>query len=213
MFVVFEGIDGSGKTSLVNRTVDWLEKMLGPSSVIRTKDPGGTQLGLDIRDIMYKSVPTHKMATGVVDLLFLASHIQNWRTLVLPALEKKKIVVCDRWWYSQLAYMSQREVPNAIANAYRNCHGDSADVLIFLHGDVKLLVDRARSRTEEVHQAAKAWNDYEKLGNIQEEYLTQFSTLPEFRAIDVGERSIDQVWQSIKAILSVELAKAGICLT
>ncbi len=200
-FIVFEGIDGMGKGTIMSRAIDYLRSK--HKDVVVTKDPGGTKLGVSIRRVMYEEVPTTEMVPGVVDLLFLASHLQNWLTVVKPALDDGKIVVCDRWWYSQAAYMTQRVVPPTIAQAYMDHHGCSAGLLIFLWGDPEASLKRARARETETHQSAKAWNDLEKLQRIQATYYKLFSNLPEFRAIWVDKKDPDQVWAEAKADIDV----------
>lgn len=199
MFIVFEGIDGCGKTTQVGKAVDYLRTRLGPENVVESKDPGGTRLGTAIRRIMYQEVPTTEMATGVVDLLFLASHLQNWQTVVKPALDEGKHVVSDRWWYSQATYVTQRSVPQPIVDAYMDCHGGDCDLLIFLHGDVRTLVDRARARRGEVHQSSKAWNDYDVLKKVQDQYFEQFGKNREFFGVCVDGKTPDEVWVEIRS--------------
>lgn len=206
--IVFEGIDGTGKGSQIKRAVEYLRNMVSPE-LVQTKDPGGTKLGACIREIMYEKVTTHELMPGVVDLLFFASHLQNWLQVVLPALTEGKLVVTDRWWYSQAAYMTQRFVPFPIAKAYMDGHGRSADLLIFLHGDAHTMVERARAREDETHQTAKAWNDAFILNKIQDEYIRQFSQLPEWVAICVDGKSLDDVWTEVRHILKTRIVDHG----
>ena len=202
MFVVFEGIDGSGKGTQIKHASTHLKTLAGEDNVVQTKDPGGTPLGGAIREILYDKVPTTQLATGVVDLLFLASHLQNWLTVVEPALAAGKSVITDRWWYSQCAYMTQRIVPEPIAAAYRRSHGANADLLIFLWGDPEILIERARSREDETHQSKKSWNDVEKLRRIQDTYFHMFASLPEWCPICVDEKTPDQIAAEVAAALT-----------
>lgn len=195
--IVFEGIDGTGKTTLIDRAVSFLIEKYGGENVVQTKDPGATKLGTCIRKIMYEDVPTTEMAPGVPDLLFLSSHIQNWETVVKPSLEAGKWVVSDRWWYSQIAYMQHRTVPDRIAQAYTFSHGDAADRLIFLHGDPWEMQRRAMARKTETHQSSKAWNDPAKLALIQASYLDIFGNADEFWPVCVDGKTVDQVWEAV----------------
>lgn len=205
--VVFCGSDGSGKSSQIDLLVPWLEAKLGRDSVIRTKDPGGTKLGMAIRRVMFEEVPTTEMAPGVVDLLFLATHIQNWETVVKPALAAKKVVVSDRWWNCQMAYATQRYVPPSIASVYNSSHGQSADLLVFLHGDVKVMTDRARSRETETHQSTKTWNSYDKLSRIQDAYFRLFDKDPNWCPICVDLLSKEQVQEKVRVAVGILLEK------
>ena len=199
-FIVLEGIDGTGKGTIMEKVVDHFVSKLGHDQVVVTKDPGGTPLGTEIRKILYESVGTKNLSLGVVDLLFLASHLQNWQTVVEPALAAGKIVISDRWHYSQMAYSTQRPVPTAIYRAYDECKGKPADLLIFLHGDVETVLERARRRTDGIQQA-KAWNERYTLDQVQKFYFTLFSKKPEWRPVCVDGKTPDEVWSEVKEIL------------
>lgn len=202
---MFEGIDGTGKGAQIALAEKYL--LSKGLDVIRSKDPGGTPLGQAIRDIMYKIVPTKDLSTGVVDLLFLASHLQNWQTVVMPALLGGKTVISDRWWYSQEAYGTERDVPASINRAYEQLQGQPADLMIFLHStDVKMVVDRARARETETHQSAKTWNDYDKLDRIQQAYCSMYSNCPEWWPISVCGKDIDQVWVEVQIAIDFTLS-------
>lgn len=208
---MFEGIDGTGKGTQIKKAKEYLEAKLGPDSVVCTKDPGGTKLGACIRRIIYEEVPTRELAPGVVDTLFLASHLQNWLTVVKPAIAAGKTIVCDRWWYSQAAYMTQREVPRGIAQAYMDEHGDDPDLMILLHGDVQTMVGRARRREDETHQSAKAWDQIETLSNIQSEYFKMCFGRLEYWPICIDDLGPDEVWALVQnAIDTVLKYKAGV---
>jgi dTMP kinase len=209
MFIVFEGIDGTGKGTQITRAIEYLENLLGKDVVVQSKDPGGTKLGLALRRVMYEEVPTTEMMPGVVDLIFLASHLQNWQTVVKPALDAGKVVVSDRWWYSQAAYMTQRQVPEPIANAYMQAHGRNCDLLIFLYGSAEVVLGRARARESETHQSAKAWNDQQILEKIQNAYVDQFAGNPEWHPINIDGKTPDQIWSQVEQAIYYALARTG----
>ena len=207
-FIVFEGIDGSGKGEQVKRAVLYLKGKLGEDQVVQTKDPGGTPLGDAIRDIMYgDTIGIKALSTGVVDLLFLASHLQNYQTVVTPALTAGKVVVSDRWWYSQGAYSTRRPIQQPIRRAYTECRGMRADLLIFLHGDPTTMVERARMRLEEDHQRKKPWDDSMIQKEIQDAYFRLYSQELEWRPVCVNHKSIGEVWGEVRAILDGGLAE------
>ncbi len=177
--IVFEGIDGTGKGTQIARAIEYLQGL--GREVIQTKDPGGTKLGACIRRVMYEEVTTHEMMPGVV-----------------PEPERRLLS-------EQATYMTQRYVPPPIAEAYMNGHGRPADAMIFLFGDPFKMVERARARETETHQTAKAWNDPYILKKIQDEYVKQFSHLPEFFPVNVDGKSPDQVWESVRHILKTQV--------
>lgn len=96
--ITVEGIDGSGKTTQVKRLVDYLT--LKGFDVLHVREPGGTQIGEMVRDILL-----HVDMDPLTELfLFTASRVENIKANILPALEKGKVIVCDRFIDSTYAY-------------------------------------------------------------------------------------------------------------
>lgn len=203
-FVVVEGVDGSGKSVAVKATVSFFNSRHG--SVVVTKEPGGTLVGKAIRSIILpedldSSLGSKNMAPGVADLLFLAAHQQNWSQTVKPALVDGKPVVSDRWYYSQLVYQMEREVPTIVKEAYLQlAAGRQADCLIVLIGDVSTFLKRAESRTGEQHQRNKQWSEATKLEKIQRNYYSMYIDRPESEFLDttaMGERDVAEAVEHI----------------
>lgn len=100
ILVAIEGIDGSGKSTLAKNLYALLTQQ-GCSTVL-TKEPGGTQLGKQLRTILQeKNVPVCQKAEY---LLFATDRAQHFEELIIPALQNKKIVISDRMADSSLAY-------------------------------------------------------------------------------------------------------------
>lgn len=98
--LTFEGGDGAGKTTLISKLYAYL---VGKGlSVIQTRAPGGTKVGEGIRHILLHQ--DHPLDTRCELFLFLADRAQHVREVILPALEKGQIVLCDRYNDSTLAY-------------------------------------------------------------------------------------------------------------
>ena len=198
-FIVFEGIDGVGKTTKVNRAVEYLRSKFGIDQVETTKDLGGSLLGEELRKIMYEKVPPKDMAPGVLDLIFLAGHVQNWKTLVEPWLAEGKIVVSDRWYLSQFAYGPERGWNERVAKLYSEMHGCWPDLTIFLYGDPHVVLARANARADaSVHQHRKAWNDPEKQLRIGQRYIDLYAGLRGWCAIDIDGKDEEQVWLEVQ---------------
>lgn len=208
--IVVEGIDGSGKGTVMSKLVSMLEHALKDARVVETKEPGGTRLGNLVRKLIFEDYPIKDMADGVVDTLFLASHLQNQSEVVIPALSGGHVVVSDRWWYSNLAYARLRNAPPAINYAYFTCRGVEADLFIFLGADPEVAIKRANSRTTETHQQGKPWNSANAQDQIQEYYLKFFGKNSNFFFVDTTDLTPDEVWLQVEHGVRVMLNKKGI---
>ena len=101
MFITIEGPEGSGKTTAVDYAVKKLEEM--GYQIVRTREPGGTPIAEQIRNVILDKNNT-KMDKRTEALLYAASRRQHLVEKVWPALKEGKIVVCDRYLDSSLAY-------------------------------------------------------------------------------------------------------------
>jgi dTMP kinase len=99
VFVTFEGVDGSGKTTQADLLSDHLRAE--GREVVATREPGGTQLGERIRELVLHSGP---MAPWAEAALFTAARAQLVDEVIRPALARGADVVCDRYIDSSLAY-------------------------------------------------------------------------------------------------------------
>ena len=99
--ITFEGLDGCGKSTQLEKATDWL-KVQG-YSVLKTRQPGGTVIGQQIRSILLN--PEHEELQPESELLlYLADRIQHLQDSILPAKAAGKIVLCDRFHDSTVAY-------------------------------------------------------------------------------------------------------------
>ena len=101
MFITLEGPEGSGKTTAVESAVKKLQEM--GYEVVRTREPGGTPIAEQIRNVILDKENT-AMDSRTEALLYAASRRQHLVEKVWPALKEGKIVVCDRYLDSSLAY-------------------------------------------------------------------------------------------------------------
>ena len=101
MFITFEGSDGSGKTTQIRMLEDYLRQT--GRNVLPTREPGGTRIGNVIRQLLLDMAHT-EMRARVEILLFNAARAQLIEQVIRPALEEGKVVLCDRFVDSTLAY-------------------------------------------------------------------------------------------------------------
>ena len=100
-FITLEGPDGSGKTTQAHLLVEWLRDQ--GHDVLHTREPGGTEISDQIRDVLHDSGNT-AMDPRTEFLLYSASRAQHVSELILPSLAAGKLVVSDRYADSSLAY-------------------------------------------------------------------------------------------------------------
>ena len=101
MFITLEGPEGSGKTTAVETAVKKLQEM--GYEIVRTREPGGTPISEQIRNVILDKENT-AMDGRTEALLYAASRRQHLVEKVWPALKEGKIVICDRYLDSSLAY-------------------------------------------------------------------------------------------------------------
>jgi len=142
-FIVFEGIDGSGKTEQLNR----LEKNLRKENydVIHTIEPTKTlMIGSLIRNILYKKIEVTEEALA---LLFAADRAEHTKKKIIPALQTGAIVLSDRYVYSSLAYQSKgmRKELNFEWIKKINQYAISPNLVIFLDIPPKVGLERLKN--------------------------------------------------------------------
>lgn len=103
-FIVFEGLDGSGKSSLMSA----IEAELAKRSVktYRTREPGGTPLGEDIRNLILQKKAGHAPTARTELLLYEASRSQHVEEVIMPKLKEGCWVLCDRFTASSIAFQA-----------------------------------------------------------------------------------------------------------
>lgn len=101
LFITFEGGEGAGKTTLIERVNQYLSASF---RVVQTREPGGTDLGEKIRDLLLTQQQKEPLSAYAELALFLASRAQNIQQFIRPALEKGDVVLCDRFNDSSFAY-------------------------------------------------------------------------------------------------------------
>jgi dTMP kinase len=102
-FIVLDGTEGSGKSTQARMLADRLRQDRGPNSVELVRDPGTTRIGEQVRALLLN--PDHaEMNMRAEMLLYMAARAQMMAEVILPALDSGKVVVCDRFVSSTLAY-------------------------------------------------------------------------------------------------------------
>jgi dTMP kinase len=150
LLITFEGGEGAGKSTLMQRLFEALEKKRCP--VLQTRAPGGTRLGEVIRNLLLnkEEAPLCKHAEL---LLFLADRAQHVEEVIAPALKEHKIVLCDRFNDSTVAYqgagreLGEEEVRKLCTFA---CQGVEPNLTFYLDLDPKIGLSRLRQERDKI---------------------------------------------------------------
>lgn len=138
-FVTFEGGEGSGKTTVLKEVAATLR--VKEPDLLATHEPGGTQLGATIRSLLLDQ-RSLSIARRTEFFLFLADRAQHVTEVILPALEKKALVLCDRFTDSTLAY--QEHGNEAVEAASFATGGLIPDLTLLFDIDPTMGLARAR---------------------------------------------------------------------
>ena len=137
-FIVFEGIDGCGKTTQIDQISKWLPKsglMRKNSKLIKTREPGGSLLGQKIRNLILDTNQNNKPTSLSELLLYSADRAEHVSKIISPALKKEDWVLSDRFSDSTLAYQGYgRNINLEIIKNLESivCQGETPDLTIFL---------------------------------------------------------------------------------
>src|SRR5436190_12349741 len=148
IFITFEGMDGSGKSTQMHRLAARL-RGLG-RAVIETVEPGGPRIAMMIRRILLDSA-NQELSPAAEILLYFASRAQNVDEVIRPALARGEIVLSDRFTDSSLVYQGYGR--GLGADAVRDldrvaCRGLKPDLTILVDVDAEASLARARARNE-----------------------------------------------------------------
>jgi dTMP kinase len=148
LFVTFEGMDGSGKTTQMHRLAARLRA--AGRAVLETAEPGGTPIGAKIRRILLDSANQELCPTAEL-LLYFASRAQNVDEWIVPALARGEVVLCDRFTDSTLVYQGWGRglgAETVMALDRIACRGLKPDLTLLVDIDVETSLARALRRNE-----------------------------------------------------------------
>jgi dTMP kinase len=200
-FIVFEGVEGSGKTTQIGQTAAWLEtNPQRDRSVMITREPGGTKLGQQIRQILLDDLDNF-VSYRTELLLYAADRAQHVEALIRPHLDRGDIVLCDRFTDSTIAYQGygrgfdrdEIDRVNQLATG-----GLQSDLTFWLDLDVKIGLERVLLRgkpdrmeraTIDFHQRVR--QGYQELANVYPDRIIRID----------ADRSPDEIQLEIQSIL------------
>lgn len=201
MFITLEGPEGSGKTTAVEAAVNKLIEM--GYQIVRTREPGGTAIAEQIRNVILDKNNT-AMDPRTEALLYAASRRQHLVEKVWPALKEGKIVICDRYLDSSLAYQGGARglgVDNILNINLFATENTWPDLTLLFDIDPKLGLERiAKNADREVNRL-----DLEKIefhNKVRQTFLDLAKRFPDRFVIIDASKSREQVAEdTLKAIL------------
>ena len=149
-FIVVEGIDGSGKSTIAGHVANELRRR--GREVLRTREPGGTPLGEKIRELLLDAKNAEMVPFSEL-FLFMASRAQLVDEVIRPSLARGVDVVCDRYYYSTAAYQGAAGkvgIDTVLAVAEKVAKFQKADLVLLLDLDPGLARSRDGIRNDRV---------------------------------------------------------------
>jgi dTMP kinase len=200
-FVTFEGMDGSGKSTQLDRLASALKSR--GVNVVRTREPGGTPLGETIRGLLL-DVNSNRMHSTTELALMFASRAQLVAEVIEPALVRGDWVLCDRFVDSSEAYQGGgRELgSDAVLAMHRALLGGlKPDLTILLDHDVVESVSRARARSTAVEGKESRFEEeglyfFER---VQEKFFLIASREPKRVFVTDAKRPVEEIHEDILA--------------
>lgn len=200
LFITLEGLDGAGKTTQLHKAAELLRQQ--GYEVVESREPGGTALAEQVRNLVLDAALPLSNTTQT--LLYLAARSEHVDKLLRPSLQAGKIVLCDRFSDSTLAYqglaagrtmeeLTELRQLNGFAT-----EGLAPDLTLVLDGDPQLLLKRRNARG--------VTDRYEEQGlELQYRLRSAFAALaeaePERMCLINAEGSEDQVHQAIMTVI------------
>ncbi len=202
--IVFEGVEGCGKTTQIQLCSEWLQSL--GISVLVTREPGGTSLGLHLRRLLLEKSPDQPIADRTELLLYAADRSQHVEEELRPNLAAGKTILCDRYTDSTIAYqgygrgldMSLIDKLNSIAT-----NGLESDITLWLDLDAEVGLARKRGTSttlDRIEQEAIAFHR-----RIQQGYAELAKTYPHRIVRIDANANVEIVQKQIQKVLTQKL--------
>jgi dTMP kinase len=204
LFITFEGGEGSGKSTQVARLAARL-RALG-KTVVTTREPGGTPIGEEIRQLLQYSKSGHAMFPHTEALLFCAARAQHVRQLIAPALDSGAVVISDRFADSTTVYqgVARKLDARTIAQLNEFAIGDCRPHLtLLLDLDVRLGLERSLQRQMTFDRMQQQQFDFYE--RVREGYLALASQEPKRIQVVDAAPPADEVERAIWKVIAARL--------
>jgi len=196
-FITFEGVEGVGKTTQLQRLSALLTERGFP--VVLTREPGGTRFGQQLRHIILD--PSTRFYSKYTEMmLFMADRLEHIETVIIPALQMGKIVLCDRFLDSTVAYqVGGRQLPSEFVDQLHQLIAIQPDLTILLDVEPEEGIRRAqgRAKLDRFEQETMAFHH-----RVRNKYLEiHAANLGRVHRVSTSNTSIDDVFSRIVDIV------------
>lgn len=209
-FITFEGLDGSGKTTIIRKVIEFLNQTAMKDQFVYTREPGGNRISEAIREIILSKQNT-AMDARTEALLYAAARRQHLVETVLPALDAGQLVLSDRYVDSSLVYQGAgREIGMQKIAAINEFATDGLTPDLTIYFEVEPQVGLARiqqNRQDEVNRLDEEQIDFYK--RVHSGYLKLAQENPNRIKVVDASRSIEEVKAEVLAIIKEFLGLKG----
>ena len=200
--ISFEGSEGSGKSTQISRLAAHLQQ--AGREVVSTREPGGTEIGEQIRNIIVHNSKGDEMCAETELLLFTAARAQVVREVIVPALTRGAVVLTDRYLDSSTVYqgIGRNLAADPVAQVNRFAVGNvMPDLTIVIDVPTEVSLSRIRQRASDLPDRMERENiDFYK--KIREGYLVLAQGLPDRFVVFDGTLTQDvlekKIWATVK---------------
>ena len=171
--IVFEGVDGAGKTTMISMLVEYLSNKYSTNIVLQIKQPTDISRKTKLFQKMMYSQNHNDIDYRAVQLLTMSDRIQHIHEVIEPALKEGKYVVCDRYVYTSYVNMLARDYTNETWFSDVVKHIIKPDVVFLAYVNPSLAIKRIKSRAEEANRfldedlLIKVSNNFKELSAIE----------------------------------------------
>ena len=201
-FITFEGIEGVGKTTQVQKAFDLLSAK-NPDKVIHTREPGGTRTAEAIRNVILQG--NAGRIDGITEMLLVfAARRQHIQELIIPSLAAGRIILCDRFTDATFAYQGGgRGVDEQLITWLQDTVQGTLrpDLTLLLDAPPEIGLARIRERSEPDRFETETMNFFQR---VRHRYLEMAETYPgRIHVIDAA-READEVTREIRTVLEAK---------
>ena len=211
IFITFEGGEGSGKSTQIQKLKNNILGFISDVEIVISREPGGTEVAEQIRDILVNGA-ADKLSVRAETLLMIAARAEHIDRVILPAIKRGAIVLCDRFKDSSIVYQGiannipSRKIDKIHSFALKTCE---PDLTILIDVPAEIGIKRALDRNESNQRFERKGELFHQ--KIRDGYLKIASSHPDRIKIIDGSQTIekisDEIFQLVSPILLSSLSK------